>query len=176
MEERRLESEQVFEGRLLKVRRDKVLLPDGKEAEREVVEHPGSVGIVAVDGERRVVLVEQFRYPAGERLLEIPAGTLKRGEDPLECAKRELAEEAGLEAEEWEEAFKAYLAPGYTTELMRFFLARRLRPSVARPDEDEFVKPLTVPLEEAVRWVDEGRIRDAKTVAAILWAWLRLGR
>ncbi|HIE08396.1 MAG TPA: NUDIX hydrolase [Armatimonadetes bacterium] len=174
MEERKVRSERVFCGRLIKVRRDTVLLPDGKEAVREVVDHPGSVGVVALDEKGRVVLVEQFRYPAGEGLLEIPAGTLKPGEEPLLCAKRELAEEAGLEAEEWEEAFEAYLAPGYTTELMRFFLARRLKPARASPDEDEIVKPVMVRLEEAVGWVEEGRIKDAKTIAALLWAWQRL--
>lgn len=174
MEERRLESKRMFEGKLLKVRRDKVLLPDGKEAVREVVDHPGSVGIVALDDEGRVALVEQFRYPASERLLEIPAGTLKSGEEPLECAKRELAEEAGLEAEEWEEAFEAYLAPGYTTELMRFFLARKIKPARAKPDEDEIVKPWMVLLDEVVRWIEEGKIKDAKTIAALLWAWRRV--
>lgn len=174
MKETTLESKQIFKGRLISVRVDSVRLPDGRVSVREVVEHPGAIAVVPVDEEGNVVLVQQFRYAAGDLLLEIPAGTLEEGESPEDCARRELQEEIGCFPGSLEKLFEVYLAPGYSTELIHYFLATGLTPSVAVHDHDEFIKVHRIPLLEALKMIDAGQIRDAKTVAGIALAARRL--
>ncbi len=159
----------IYEGRIISVRVDNVRLEDGREAVREVVEHPGAVAVVPVlDG--RIVMVRQYRYPAGREMLEIPAGTLKAGEDPLECAKRELTEETGYRAAEMRKFFHAWLAPGYSEEQMHFFLATGLTPCQGEQDEDEHVEVEMLEVSDVLAAVREGRISDAKTAAGLLLA------
>lgn len=161
-------SETVFEGRLLKVRRDYVRLPDGAESTREVVEHPGAVAMVPITDEGDVLLVRQFRQPAGTVLAEIPAGTLDAGEKPEACARRELTEEIGFEPGKLELLAEVYLAPGYSSELIRIFLATDLRPAMADCDEDENLQTVRMPLADAIKAAREGAFKDAKTLCGLL--------
>jgi len=178
MREELVSSTTVFEGRIVKVRVDQVRLgPEGRAARREVVGHPGAVAVVAVTPDGEVVLVRQFRYAAGEELLEVPAGTLEPGEEPADCARRELAEETGRTAGGVELLASLYTSPGFCDEVIHVFLAR-LDGTPARPqspDEDERLYPITVPLAAALKMAGEGRLRDAKTVAGLWLAAARLG-
>lgn len=164
-----ISGELVFDGKLLKVRRDVVRLPDGRETVREVVRHPGAVAVIALFPDGRVLLERQFRYAPGKEFLEIPAGKLEPGEPHLETAKRELLEETGYTATEWTRLGVIHLAVGYSDEAIELWLARGLKEQGARPDDDEFLEVLIVPLDEAVEMVRDGRITDAKSVAGLLW-------
>jgi len=174
MPERTVRSEQVFRGDLLSLRVDEVELDSGRRTTREVVEHPGAVAILAWDGER-LAMVSQWRAAASGELLEIPAGTLEPGEQPGATARRELAEECGLAAENWEEGPSFYTAPGFSTELLTLFLASDLVPSEASAPEDEALTRSWLTLDEALAAIDDGRIRDAKSLVGILWLVRRLG-
>lgn len=171
--ERTIASRRVFEGRLIGVRVDTVALPSGREASREVVEHPGAVGILAWDGSR-LALVRQWRHPAERALLEIPAGTIDPGEDPLTTARRELAEECGLAAGTWEPGPAFYTAPGFCTERLSLFLASDLRPTQVVAPEDEELEGSWLTLAEALAAIDAGEIADAKSMAGVLWLDRRL--
>jgi ADP-ribose pyrophosphatase len=168
MPERTLSSRRAFTGRLLSLRVDQVELESGKRTSREVVEHPGAVAILAWDGER-LAAVRQWRQAAGAELLEVPAGTREPGEEPVLTARRELAEECGLTARRWEEGPAFYTAPGFSTELLTLFLATDLQPvDVASPD-DEALERSWLTLPDALAAIDEGGIRDAKSLVGILW-------
>jgi ADP-ribose pyrophosphatase len=149
---------------------DDVELPDGRRARREVVVHPGAVAMVPMLEDGRVVMIRQYRHPAGRLLYELPAGTLEPGETPEACAQRELAEEIGYEAGRLRLLFSLYLAPGYSTECIHVFVATGLRPTSSRPEGDEHVEPLVVPLEEAVAMVGRGEVRNAAAVCGLLAA------
>ncbi|MEJ7613537.1 MAG: hypothetical protein DFNUSKGM_001257 [Candidatus Fervidibacter sacchari] len=166
-----IESDRVFEGRLISVRKDTVRLPNGRTSTREVVVHPGAVAVVPMLEDGRVILVKQYRHAVGKILMEIPAGTLYPDETPEECALRELREEVGYAAGRLEKLTSVYLAPGYSTELIHLFLATDLQPAEGETDEDEFLKPVTLTLDEAVAQIANGEIQDAKTVAALLLVW-----
>ena len=168
MPERTLSSHRAFSGRLLSLRVDDVELESGRRATREVVEHPGAVAVLAWDGER-LAAVRQWRQAAGAELLEIPAGTLEPGESPLATAQRELAEECGLTAARWEEGPAFYTAPGFSTELLTLFLATDLQPIDVEPPDDEALERSRLTLAEALAAIDDGRIRDAKSLVGILW-------
>jgi len=177
LREERLASTRVFRGRVVGLRVDEVrLLPGERRATREVVEHPGAVAVVAAGPDRRVALVRQYRYPVGEVLLEVPAGTLEPGEDPAGCALRELAEETGLRGERAEPLTSLYTSPGFSDEVIHVFLVRldSVRRDDPRPDEDERVEAVLMPLEEALALVRRGVIRDAKSAAALFLAAERL--
>jgi len=164
----------AFQGRLLRLRVDEVRLPNGSTAGREVVEHPGGVGILALTDEGEVLLVRQFRYPYGEILTEIPAGKREAGEDPLVTGARELAEETGYRADKMVSLGTVYPTPGYCDEVIYLYLATDLHPVEAHPDEDEFLEVERMPLEKLVALVLDNRIPDAKTQTAALKAWLLL--
>lgn len=168
MPERTVSSRRAFSGRLLSLRVDEVELDSGRRATREVVEHPGAVAVLAWDGER-LAAVRQWRQAAGAELLEIPAGTLEPGESPLATAQRELAEECGLAARRWEEGPAFYTAPGFSTELLTLFLATDLHPVDAQPPDDEALERSWLTLADALAAIDDGRIRDAKSLVGILW-------
>ncbi len=168
--ERTLESRQVFQGRLIQVRVEQVGLPDGTTARREIVEHPGAVCIVAVDDQRNVLMVRQYRKAVGETLLEVPAGTLEPGERPLECAERELREETGFAARTFDLLGEFWTTPGFTTERMYAFLATALRPDALPADTDERIEVERVPLARAAEMARKGEIHDAKSIAALLMA------
>ena len=173
--EKTLSSETIFDGRILHVRRDTVLLPNGHQSTREVVDHPGGVGILALDDQGRALLVSQFRYPYGQVLREIPAGKLEYGEDPAQAAVRELREETGAVAGSFQSLGELYPSPGYCGEIIRMYLARDLSFGDTDPDEDEFLGLERVPFSQLVEQVLSGEIRDAKTIAAVLKAKLLLG-
>lgn len=165
-----LSSESVFDGILLKVHRDSVRLPDGSHGIREYIRHPGAVLIVAQRPDGRVLVVRQFRYALGRSVLEMPAGRIEPGEDLETCARRELVEETGFEARNWQHLGTIHPCLGYSDERIEIFLARELTEVGARPDEDEFLQILSMDLwalEEAVR---AGEITDAKTLCALLLA------
>ena len=162
-----LESRRPWAGRLVRVRVDRVLMPGGGEAEREVVEHPGAAAVLALLGGNRVVLVEQYRHAAGMSLIEVPAGIVEPGEDPLDCARRELAEETGYAAASWERLARFYSSPGFTDEVIDVYLARGLSAGPGRPEPGEDVRRLEVALGEALDMARRGDIRDGKTVAAL---------
>lgn len=173
--EKTLTSELVYSGKLLKVYRDTAELISGRTACREVVRHPGAVVVVPVDGEGNVYLVRQFRYPCGRALLEVPAGKLEPGEDPFEAARRELSEEIGAQASRWTELGRLLPTPGFCDELQYVYLARDLTFGDTHPDEDEFLETVRLPLEDAAAMAADGRLEDAKTVAALLRACVRKG-
>jgi ADP-ribose pyrophosphatase len=162
-----LQRQTIFEGKVVRLYVDKVKLPNGKEAEREVIKHSGAVGMVALDGEGWIFLVRQYRHATGEDLLEIPAGKLSPGEAPVDCARRELMEEVGFGAGEWLELSSFYTSPGFSDEMLYLYLGRNLEKGQAHPDEDEFLEVIHVPLEEALAMVARNEIRDSKSVAGI---------
>ena len=168
MIETTVSSERVYSGRIIGVRVDRVRLADGAETTREVVDHAGSTAVVALDDAGRVLLVQQFRYPAGQELWEIPAGRRERDETAAEAAARELAEEAGLGAAHLEHLLTIYASPGYCTERLWVYLASGLSEKQGQPDPDERIAKAWFPLHEAVTMCLYGQILDAKTVAAIL--------
>jgi ADP-ribose pyrophosphatase len=147
-----------------------VALPDGKESKREIVRHPGAVAIVALDDQRNVLMVRQWRVAAERAMLEIPAGTLNPNEEPLVCADRELQEETGQRAAKLEPLGAFFVAPGYTTEKIYLYLGTGLSESRLPMDDDEFIEVEHVPLEEAVRRVTSGEIEDGKTITGVLRA------
>jgi ADP-ribose pyrophosphatase len=168
MPEWTVSSRHAFTGRLLNLRDDEVELESGRRASREVVEHPGAVAILAWDG-GRLAAVRQWRQAAGADLLEIPAGTLEPGEAPLLTAQRELAEECSLAAVSWEEGPAFYTAPGFSTELLTLYLATELHSIDAAPPEDEVLERSWLTLGDALTGIDDGRIRDAKSLVGVLW-------
>ena len=162
--------ERVFDGKLLKVHRDRVRLPDGSEGTREYIRHPGAVAIVPLFDDGTLLLERQFRYPHRREFIEVPAGKLEPNEPHLETAKRELLEETGYAAEEWTHLSVIHTAIAYTDEAIDIFLARKLRKlRDASLDAGEFVETLIVPFDQALAMVHDGRITDAKSVAALLW-------
>ena len=174
--EKKVTSEVVFQGQILTVLRDTAELPNGKTAEREVVRHPGGVAVLPLDEDGNVLLVRQFRYPFGRVLLEIPAGKLDRGEEPLHAAARELEEETGVQAEELISLGSIYVSPGFCDEELHLYLAQGLKQGKSHPDEDEFLAPERVPCEVLTEQIMSGAIHDGKTVAAVLKAKLYLER
>ena len=177
LDEVRLDGGRVYDGRVVHLDVDRVRLADGTEAVREVVRHPGAAVIVPVLDDGRVLLVRQFRYPTGGVLLELPAGTVAAADaDPLECARRELAEETGHRAAEWRHLATFFSAPGFTDERVHCYLARRLETtSEGRLDEDERIDVVAVPLAEAEAMARRGELHDAKTIAGVLLAAGALG-
>ncbi|VAY89014.1 ADP-ribose pyrophosphatase [mine drainage metagenome] len=167
--ERTLDSAQRYRGALLDVHEDRVQLPNGQEATREYIRHHGAAAIIPLLDEKTVLLEYQFRYPQRRHYFEIPAGKLDLGEDPLKAAQRELQEETGYRAGRWKKLMCLDLCIAYSTEQITYFLAQNLIFEEIRRDEEEFLETLAVPLEEAWRWVETGRICDAKTVAGLLW-------
>jgi ADP-ribose pyrophosphatase len=173
MEERTISSRRVFEGRLLSVRVDEVELVNGHAGRREIVEHPGAVGIVAWDG-ARLAMVRQWRQAARRETLEIPAGTLDPGEAPATTAERELAEECGVAAESWEAGPGFWTAPGFCTEYLTLWLATELHPTDASGPDDEALEVDWLTLEEVLAAVANGSVADAKSLVAINWFVRRL--
>jgi ADP-ribose pyrophosphatase len=164
--ERCIKSENVYKGRILNLRVDRVEFPDGTSTVREVVEHRGAAALVPLLG-NNVILVRQFRYAASAELLEIPAGTLEPGESPENCAKRELEEETGYRCNEIQKILECFVAPGYSTEKIHFYLARKLGRSKMMTEEDERIEIEVVPLTSALEKIRNGEIRDAKTICGL---------
>lgn len=173
--ERRLSREDIFSGRIVTLHVDKVELLSGRTTTREVVDHPGGVGVLALDGDGNVLTVTQYRYPFGKTLLEIPAGKLDHpGEDPYQAGLRELKEETGAVTGRYESLGRLLPSPGCYGEILHLYLARDLKMEEQHLDEGEFLNVERVPFDEMVRRCLDGEIEDAKTVAAVLKAKLLL--
>lgn len=172
--EKQISTETVYTGRIVNVRNDVAELHNGRHVPREVVEHPGGVAVVPLTAENTVLMVRQFRYPFGEELLEIPAGKLEPGEDPLDCAMRELSEETGCSAGRVVYLGPVYTSPGFSREILHIYLAMDLTAGEMHLDENEFLSVETVALASLTEEIMSGEIRDAKTIVGILKAQLYL--
>jgi len=170
LEEKTIESKLIYNGKVLRLRLDTVTLPNGREAMREIVEHSGAVAVVPIDEEKRVYLVRQYRKPMEKTLLEIPAGKLEPGEDPIECAKRELAEEIGFTPGELKQLAFICSSPGYCDERVYVYLARDLKSHQLEKDESEFLEVEIYPFAEVLKMVLDGSIEDGKTITGLLLA------
>lgn len=166
--ERVTESRRIYSGRIVGLREDTVRMPNGRTAGREVVEHADVVAIVPLDRQGNVVMVRQYRLPAGATLLEVPAGGVDEGEEIEAAAQRELQEETGYRAEKLERLGGLFVSPGYCTEFVHLFLASGLIEDALEADADEDIAVERVPLAEAVRMAEAGDIRDGKSIAGIL--------
>ena len=166
LEEKTVRENVVFRGKIITVRRDDAVLPDGKPCSREIVEHPGGACALYVR-EGKVLLVRQFRYPYGEETLEIPAGKLDPGEDPAHTAARELAEETGWEPASVQHLYTIYPTPGYSAEKIYIYRAHGVRAGAVHPDADEFLTSAFYPVEDVFAMIERGEIRDAKTIIAV---------
>ena len=174
--EKKISGEGVYDGIFLKMKRDTVALPDGQYAVREYLEHPGAVAILAILDDGRVLLERQYRYPIAQAVIEIPAGKLNTGEDPLLCAQRELQEETGYTAKHWSKIRRIHPVISYSTEFIDIYLAEGLSPGPARLDEEEFLDVFASPLEELLNWVETGKITDVKTIISTYWLERRRSR
>ncbi|MRG86481.1 NUDIX domain-containing protein [Salinibacillus xinjiangensis] len=170
-EEKTLQSETIFEGKVINLLHEEVQLPNGKTSKREIVKHPGAVAIIPVTKDNKIVMVEQYRKPLERSLVEIPAGKLEKGEEPKRTALRELEEETGYTSHELTHVISFYTSPGFADELIHLYIAKDLEKveSPMAPDEDEFVELMECTLEEANQLVIEQKIYDAKTAYAVLY-------
>lgn len=167
--EKKISSEDVFDGVLLHVKRDQVKLPNGNTAVREWIRHPGAAAVIPMLPNGDVILVRQYRYPVERVTLEVPAGKLDvPDEDPLLCAKRELEEETGYHAEKYWKLTTIATTVGFSNEYIHLYAAEGLTPGPQHPDEDEFINAVRMPLREALEMVEDGRIFDAKSAISIL--------
>jgi ADP-ribose pyrophosphatase len=167
-----ISSREVYRGPAFWVTTDQVLEPGGVRVRRDIVRHTGSVVILAVDetgAVPRILLERQYRHAAQQFLWELPAGRIDEGEEALTAAKRELLEETGYTASKWKRILKFYASPGFVAEAMNVYLARKLHPGVAQPEDDEAIHVRFFPLFRAVSMVMNGAVRDAKTISSILW-------
>lgn len=169
MQERKLSSEMKFDGKLIKVTYD-VAEVNGKEAWREVVHHPGASAVVAIDEDNRIIMEKQFRYALNDYLLEIPAGKLDAGEDPLVCAKRELEEETGIVASEWISLGTIATSPGFCNEVIHLYVAKGLSKGEIHWDEDEYVEVERYTFDELLQRIKEEKIKDSKSLSTLLLA------
>ena len=168
--EKFLESKVVYDGNLLTVYCDKVQLPNGKEAKREFILHPGAVAVVPVTPAGNIVLVRQYRYAVGKVMLEIPAGKLDKGEHPDDCVRRELEEETGYVAHTIKRLSSIYTTPGFTNEVIHLYIADNLTLAKQHPDEDEFLDVEEYTKEQIRIMINDGTINDAKSMLALLLA------
>ncbi|CRK84002.1 NUDIX domain-containing protein [Neobacillus massiliamazoniensis] len=175
LEEKTLKSEEIFSGKVISLHLQDVELPNGKQSKREIIKHPGAVAIIALTDDNKIVLVEQYRKALERTIVEIPAGKLEKGEEPALCARRELEEETSYECESLELLTSFYTSPGFADEIIHVFLAKGLtkKENPAALDEDEFVNLEELTLEEALQYVKEQKIYDAKTIYAVQYLQLQ---
>jgi ADP-ribose pyrophosphatase len=169
LKEERIDTQDLYGGIFLNMKRDTVRMPDGSEAVREYLTHPGAVAIVALLNDGRVVLERQYRYPVARVCMEIPAGKLDPGEDPLMCAQRELQEETGYTATKWSYIRRIHPVISYSTEFIDIYLAEGLTQGDRRLDDEEFLDVFAASLDELLTWVEEGVITDVKTTISAYW-------
>jgi ADP-ribose pyrophosphatase len=169
LREERISGEDIYGGIFLKMKRDKIALPNGENAIREYLTHPGAVAVVAILDDGRVLLERQYRYPIAKACIEIPAGKLEIGEDHLLCAKRELEEETGYTAKKWSYIRRIHPVISYSTELIDIYLAEDLIPGKSHLDDEEFLDVFAAPLEQLINWVEDGEITDVKTTISAYW-------
>lgn len=168
-EEKTLEKNLIYSGRVLNLRKDKVSLPDGKTGVREIIEHSGGSAVLC-EKDGKILMVKQFRYAYKEEVWEIPAGKVNAGENPLDTAFRELEEEGGIKAEKMELLFNMYPSPGYTSEIIRIYRATGLTKSAAHLDEDEFLSAEWIEKPRLKKMIENGEIKDGKTLIALLYS------
>lgn len=169
LKETKLDGELVYEGHFLKVQRDTIRLPDGKESKREFIRHPGAVVILPLFDDGRVLLERQFRYPLNRVFIEFPAGKIDPHEAALDCAKRELEEETGYTADKWDFVCTIHNAIAYSDEHLDIFLARDLKAGAAKLDEGEFLETFTATVPQLLDGIRSGTITDVKTVIGSFW-------
>jgi ADP-ribose pyrophosphatase len=167
--EEKLAREELLRGKFLHIVRDTVRLPDGAQATREFVLHPGALAIVPILDDGRLVLERQYRHPVGGVMVEFPAGKLDPGESRLACAQRELLEETGYVAREWAFAFTMHPTVAYSDEFIDVWFARGLELRQAKLDEGEFIEVIAATPGEFLQWCRDGLVKDAKTLAAAVW-------
>jgi ADP-ribose pyrophosphatase len=158
----------IYKGKIFQLMSNTVRLPNQRITTRDIISHPGAVALLPIH-DNNIILVRQYRYAINQVTLELPAGTLRNGEDPRECAHRELIEETGYSATNLEKLFDCYLAPGYSSERVTMFIATGLSKKRQDPDEDEFIQVETVTLPEAIEMIHRNQIVDTKTIAGILY-------
>ncbi|MCM3566716.1 NUDIX hydrolase [Neobacillus mesonae] len=175
LEEKTLHSEEIFSGKVINLQLHDVELPNGKKGKREIVRHPGAVAILALTSDKKIVMVEQFRKALEKTIVEIPAGKLEKGEEPAGCARRELEEETGYVCDTLDLLTSFYTSPGFSDEIVHVFLAKGLtkKEDSAALDEDEFVNLEELTLEEALQYIKEQKIYDAKTIYAVQYLQLQ---
>lgn len=171
LSEKKIESKSVFSGKIIRLFHDTVLLPNGKKAFREIIRHGGAVCIVALDENDNVVIERQYRYPYNKIITEIPAGKKEKDEDVLLCAKRELSEETGISASQWEYLGEYYPSVAISDEVIHMYAARNLTYRETHPDEDEFIQIDKINIKELVDMIMHGEIADGKTQTAVLKVW-----
>jgi ADP-ribose pyrophosphatase len=162
----------AYKGPVFSVTTEQVEEPGGIRTRRDIIRHSGSIVVLGIDGpasDPQVLLERQYRHAAGQMMWELPAGRIDDGERELAAAKRELLEETGYTARRWKKILHFYVSPGFLDETLSIYLAKRLRPGIAQPEEDEKIATRFIPLSETLRMVDKGLIRDAKTLASVLW-------
>lgn len=169
LREEALSSEEVYRGHFLSMRRDRIRLPDGREAAREYVVHPGAVMVVAILPDDRLVMERQYRYPVSQTMIEFPAGKLDAGEGGLACAQRELWEETGYRASRWAKAGVMHPTIGYATEVIEIWFADGLTLGERHLDDGEFLDVFAASLQELQDWMRDGLLTDAKTVVGMMW-------
>ncbi|MBA4537286.1 NUDIX hydrolase [Bacillus aquiflavi] len=169
LEEKTINSEEIFTGKVISLQVDEVKLPNGKMSKREIVKHPGAVAILPITNDKKIVMVEQFRKPLERTIVEIPAGKLEKDEEPALCAARELEEETGYECSNMEWLISFYTSPGFADEIIHLYIATGLskKENAATLDEDEFVNIVELTLDEALNYIKEQKIFDAKTAYAV---------
>lgn len=169
LKETRLDTEVMYEGSFMRVHKDRVRLPDGTESSREYLTHPGAVTVLALLGNGKLVLERQFRYAPQREFIELPAGKIDHGEDPLLTAQRELLEETGYVADEWIHLATTWPCIGYADERMEYYLARGLRHEGRQLDDGEFLEVFELPLADALEWIRQGKINDSKSIVGLFW-------
>jgi ADP-ribose pyrophosphatase len=165
--EKTIAQEQIYSGRIIDLVIEEVVLPDGKTGKREIIKHPGAVAIIAMTNENKILMVRQYRKALNRTIVEIPAGKLEKGEDPLECAKRELEEETGYKTDKLQHVISFYTSPGFADEIVHLYFTDKLEQGTVATDEDEFVELMELTIAEAEGLVQTHEIYDAKTAYAV---------
>ena len=164
----------IYKGRVIDLNLEEAHLPNGKTVQLEMVRHPGASAVVPMRDDGRVVMIRQYRHAAGGMIYEIPAGRLNPGEDPLDCAKRELAEEAGQLAAQWDRLGAVFTTPGFTDEKIYLFLARKLTAVAQALEHDEVIEVVEVPLQEVITMIRQGEVIDGKTICGLMLAYFHI--
>jgi ADP-ribose pyrophosphatase len=175
LEEKTIHTKEIFSGKVVSLELQEVELPNGKKTNREIIKHPGAVAIIAITDENKIVMVEQYRKALERTIVEIPAGKLEKGEEPAACARRELEEETGYDCSQLELLVSFYTSPGFADEIVHVYIAKGLvkKENSAALDEDEFVNLEELTLDEAIQYVRDKRIFDAKTIFAVQYLQLK---